>query len=407
MDQQERAFLSAALGADDERLERRLLVGFHLIRECCRIADDQTWVPRVQVAKDAMDQAMVDGVFVPGDLEFVALVDLCDALDSAAPFRPRVFSALAAYGVALFREVSYPGAESVFELLERLWTPSCDPRARLEGGYYQGLVLIRGPNPLGAPELLPTLLALRARAAREIEYVGFAKMLQLNRRLLRGNLPETIRHAERMLQWSIRLPSKRIEGFVYTVLAVTHGRGGRFDQVLRWSTCALAPEVHFTARLAALNLIAQAFMDLHRFDAAQAAFELLLLAPTSQFRRYGWMGLMDVAVRRGERRMFETCYRHVANQPINADSRINFLQVAGRGWAKFGDVDRARLAFDQAYSLAREFGYGYEIIETEDLMNELPDPAEVARAADIAPEVAAHVTALRDEHANEIAACMV
>jgi hypothetical protein len=115
---------------------------------------------------------------------------------------------------------------------------------------------------------------------------------------------------------------------------------------------------------------------------------------------------MDLHARRGERHAFERAYEHMLNQPLAADAKIHFWHLSGRGWATFGDVTRARSAYDEAYALARACGYGYEIFETEDHLANLPDPAQVARAADIAPEVAAHVTALRDEHADEIAACM-
>ena len=40
------------------------------------------------------------------------------------------------------------------------------------------------------------------------------------------------------------------------------------------------------------------------------------------------------------------------------------------------------------------------------MIDKLPDPTRLARAAEIVPEVAAHVSAMRDEHADEIAACL-
>src|SRR5688572_11767802 len=149
MDLHEQAFLSAALGVGDERLERRLLVGFHLIRECCRIADDPTWVPRLGVAKSMMDGAIVDGVFVQEDLELPALTSLLEALDTNAPQRPAICSALVAYAKALYREASFSAALTVLDVLDRSWTHDCRPRDRLEATFYQGLILIRGKPERG------------------------------------------------------------------------------------------------------------------------------------------------------------------------------------------------------------------------------------------------------------------
>jgi hypothetical protein len=69
-------------------------------------------------------------------------------------------------------------------------------------------------------------------------------------------------------------------------------------------------------------------------------------------------------------------------------------------------VPRARSSFDEAYQIARECGLGYEIFETEEMIDQLTDSPQAARAADIFPEVVAHVSAMHDEHADEIAACL-
>jgi len=406
MDLHEQAFLSAALGVGDERLEQRLLVGFHLIRDCCRMADDPAWVPRVSVAKKMMDQAIIDGVFVPGDLELVAIARLLDALESRSSSRALLYSAIVAYGVALFREVSFDAASTAFEISDGLWTPACSATDRLEATFYRGLVLIRGGQIRGASEQVPLQLALQARAALNHEFVALAGVMRQNRVMLTGNLQATIVEGEKRLKRLQSRPSSRAEGMLLNTLAAAYGRAGNFDQALRHASRMLHPRYHFTVRLAALNLSGVTLILLGELDAAEAAFELLLLAPTAQFRRSGWLGLMDLHARRAERHAFERAYEHMLNQPLTPDAKIHFWHLSGRGWATFGDVARARLAYDEAYALARAYGFGYEIFETEDHIATLPDPDQLVRTVDIAPEVAAHITALRDDHAGEIAACM-
>ena len=406
MDLHEQAFLSAALGAGDERLERRLLVGFHLIRECCRIADDPTWVPRVAVAKAMMDQAIVDGVFVRGDLELPALISLLEALDTNAPRRPAICSALVAYAKALYREASFSAALTILDVLDRSWTHACHPRDRLEAAYYQGLILIRGQPERGAGTFLPILLALRARAAHEPEYIALAGALRHVRTLLSGNLPRVLAEGVKRLRQLPRHPSVIAEGTFIHNVAAAHGRAGRPHEVLRYAKRVLDARYPAFNRFGALNLIGVALTELGDLGAAQAAFEMLLLAPESSIRRIGALGLMDIHARRAERDAFERIHRYLIHQPLPVEGRIYFWQVAGRGWAKLGDITQARESFDQAYAIARQYGLGFEILETEELLDTLPSPAQVARAADIAPEVAAYVTALRDSHAGEIAACM-
>jgi len=406
MDQQEQAFLSAALGVHDERLQRRLLVGFHLIRDCCRIADDPSWVPRVRVAKEALDQALWYGTFAPVDLEIAALSDLLRALDSDKPERPAVYSALSAYTIALYRENNFSAAVATLDVLDRLWTPECRVRDRLEAAYYQGLLLVQGRYSRDASSYASILLALRARAANELEFIALAGVVHLNRTLLSGNLPLAIREGEKRLRQLRHHPSARAEGTLINSIAAVHGRAGRPSDALRTANRLLDDRYPPHVRFGALNIVGTAFIDLGELDAARAACEMMLLAPNSGLRRLAALGLMDIHARRMERHGFERIYRYLADQPLSVEVRIYFCQASGRGWAKLGDVSRARAAFDEAYQIARECGLGYEIFETEELIDKLPDPSQFAQAGGIAPEIAARVTALRDERAEEIAACL-
>jgi tetratricopeptide (TPR) repeat protein len=406
MDQQEQAFLSAALGMGDERLERRLLVGFHLVRDCCRIADDPSWVPRVRVAREALTLALANGTFAPGDLEVPALADLLRALDSEKPNRASVYAALVSYIHALYREASFPAALAAHDVLEQLWTPECPIRDRLEAAYFQGFMQLRAQSAREVSKFSPILLALRARAAGEGEFIALAGVIHHARTMIMGNLPLALREGEKRLRQLHRHPSLWAEGNYLHSMAATHGRAGRPDETLRIARSLLDDRYSSFTVFGALNLIGVAFTDLGDLEAARNAFELTLLAPTALLRRMAALGLMDIHARRMERRAFEQIYRYLINQPFAVDGRIHFFQVAGRGWARFGDPVRARASFDEAYRIARDCGFGYEIFETEELIDKLPDPPRLAHASDIAPEVAAHVGAMRDEHADEIAACL-
>lgn len=408
MDLHEQAFLSAALGVGDERLERRLLVGFYLIRDCCRIADDPTWVPRVGVAKAMMDQAIVDAAFVPGEMELVALAELLSVLDSSSPPNgPALFHALLGYGIALMREAFMAVAQAVFELLDRLWKPGYPVRDSLDALFYHGLVLLRGENPIDAIDGLPLFLALRARSEGDPESLGLARVLGIERTLIAGNLPLGQKRAERLLDWARRHGSTRVEGFNLERLTAVHGRAGRFARVLDLASQALEPKYHFTVRLSGLYHAGNAFMDLGDLTPARAAFELLLLAPTRIYRTFGWISLMDLYARQGERQQFERIYERMVAQPMMSNTRIQLYQAAGWGWARLHDVVQARAAFTEAHRLARAYRHNTELIEIEDALSQLSVAhSDVTRAADVAPEVAAHVTALRDAHADDIAACM-
>ncbi|HEX7980451.1 MAG TPA: hypothetical protein VF461_17745 [Gemmatimonadaceae bacterium] len=406
MDQQEQAFLSAAFGVGDERLQRRLLVGFHLIRDCCRIVDDPDWVPRVRVAKNALEHALANGTFAPDDLELAALRGLLGALDSDKPHRAAVCSALVAYGEALYRENSLPATLAAFDVLDQLWTPACQPRDRLEAAYYQGMTLVRGRYAREASSYMPLLLALRARAAGDVEYIALAGIVHLSRTMYSGNIALGLREAEKRLRQLQHHPSLRAEGNFLHNIAAAHGRVGRTHETLRIADGLLDGRYHPSATFGALDLIGVAFVVLGDLDAARAAFEMMLLAPYSGLRRHAALGLMNIHARRMERREFEQIHRYLDSQPLEIDIRIDFFLTAGRGWEKLGDLSRARAAFDEAYQLARECGLGYEIFKTEELIGSLSDPPPLSRPAEIAPDVAAHVSAMRDQHANEIAACL-
>jgi tetratricopeptide (TPR) repeat protein len=406
MDHQEQAFLTAALSVGDERLERRLLVGFHLVRDCCRLADDPTWMPRLESAREAMNQAIIDGTFVPGDIELVALAGLLKTLGENPHDRRALYARLLTYGIALVREASVGVAYHVFGLLDRLWQPECAERDRMEALFYSGLTLLRGTHSIATSEMLPVVLALHASANGDREFLGLAMMLRAERTLATGNLPAALRHAERLTRWLRFHPSLRVEGLLLNLCAVIHGRAGHFEQVLRYSHRALESRFHFTVRLGGLHLAANALLDLGDYLAAQAAFELLLLSPTQTFRRFGWLGLLDVHARMGEQEAFERIFDRLNTQPLLAVQRIQLLQMMGRGWARLAQVERARAAYDHAFQLAKQCGYGFEIIETEQDLARLDNAAQIALATDVAPDVAARVTALRDEHAESIAACM-
>jgi hypothetical protein len=407
MDQQEQAFLSAALSAGDERLEQRLFVGFHLVRDCCRLADNPKWVPRTRVAREALDAAVAGGTFEVGELEHTALTCLLHALEEGPPPQPPgVYASLVEYVHALYRESNFTAAKAALDVTDALWTPECHPRDRLEAAYLQSLIMIRGPHERAASSSLPLLLAVRARAECEVEFVALAGSVHHIRTLLSGNLPLTIREGEKRLRQLRRHPSVRAEGTVGVSIAAAHGRAGRPAEVLRVAGGLLDVRHTPYTKFAALNLAGVAFTELGELEAARAAFEMMLLGPTSNSRRIGALGLMDLHARRLERNAFERIYRYLTRQPFSIDGQIHFWQTAGRGWARLGDAVHARRCFDEAYLLARRCGLSYEILETEDLIEKLPDPEQQARAADIAPAVAANVTVLRDANAEAIAACL-
>jgi hypothetical protein len=358
------------------------------------------------VAREALEAAVAEGTFAPGDHEFLALQRLLETLDSTAPRRPAVYSALVGYIIALYREARFSATNAAIAILEMLWDPTCQARDRLYAAYFRGLVLIRGAHPRESSRDLPIALALLARAEHEFEFVALAGVLQQTRVFLSGNLPLTISLGEKRLRQLARHPSDRAEGQFIHQIAAAHGRAGRPEQVLRLASTLLQSRFPDSTNFGALNLIGTAFIDLGDLNAACAAYELMLLAPSSNQRRVGALGLMDIHARRMERKPFERIYEHLVNQPFAVDARIYFWQVAGRGWAKLGDLTRARECFERGHAFAQQFGMGYEIFEMEAMIDELPDPAKVARASDIAPEIAAHVTALRDSHAEEIAACL-
>ena len=56
--------------------------------------------------------------------------------------------------------------------------------------------------------------------------------------------------------------------------------------------------------------------------------------------------------------------------------------------------------------LARECGIGHDIFLTEELIDQLPNSRQAGEALPVVFEVAAHVSAMRAEHAEEIAACL-
>lgn len=406
MDQQEQAFLSAAIGVGDERLERRLLVGFHLIRECCRIADDPSWVPRVQMARGALNGAVVAGAFGTGDIELAALDGLLGALGSNELHRTAIYSALLQYGLALYREACLSAALASLEVLDRLWTPECSENDRLEAAYYQGMMLVRGRFARDTSRYVPILLALRARAAGEVEFIALAGVVHISRALLAGNFPLVIREGEKRLRQLRRHPSLRAEGALAHNIAAAYERIGRLDISLTIANRLLDDRYPPFVLFGALDLIGNAFVELGELDAARAAYEVMLLAPTSGLRRLAALGLMNIHARRLEARAFERIHRYLVGQPLTVEGRINFCQISGRGWAKLGDTRRARAAFDEAYQLARECGIGHDIFLTEELIDQLPNSRQAGEALPVVFEVAAHVSAMRAEHAEEIAACL-
>jgi len=407
MDEQELAFLNVALSVGDPRIERRRLVGFYVLRECCRLEEDEAWTPRLAFARRELDAVAKE--YPDDDRELRALKELLGILDTERIDRPALYSALVRYGRELQREGWDDFAPMVFEVAERSWTSDCLATDRLELTYCHCMAVVRGAYAKHVKEEMPIVLAQRARMARSREYLGAARVIELDRLLFAGNLSRGLRDAERLLAWIGRHPSTKVEAATLVRIATVHGRAGRFEETVRYANRVLDTRFDAYARYSGLHLAGMAFMDLGDYAAAEAAFQLLLLAPNGVNRFLGWIGLLDLYARRGEREKFERIFERLAHLPFFAVARLNAFQAAGRGWAMLGETERARVAFNTAHAIAEEYGYNYEIIETDDLLGSLDSaaaPPPIFPGDGIVPDAAAQVTAMRDAQAVEIAECL-
>jgi len=263
-----------------------------------------------------------------------------------------VCGSLLAYGRALDYEASWGLATDVFSTVAKLARPEKNAKLAVEANVAVGGSARRNGD-----------WETSARAYSQAAYIAdtlgdrqgvlTVQVGIANTYLAKGNLPQ----AQTILDDVI--VQARDQDMTDVYAAALHsraglaGRRGEYAEGLKLAHEALTLSKNATARDFVLEDIAAMFTQLGIRDSARDAH--LILAATAQTKVLRWsasLNLMELASLDGDEKTFDAYARELAQAPLGVWVRSHYLLFLGEGFARFGRLDAAVEALEEAISYA-------------------------------------------------------
>lgn len=150
-----------------------------------------------------------------------------------------------------------------------------------------------------------------------------------------------------------------------------------------------------------LGAIAVGFLELGVYTAARDAF--LVLSATAQEQYVRWaatLNLLEIASQTGAETLFELHRRQLLNQPLPPRMATSYHLNVGLAYRRFAHYGRARLNLERALAMAGEHGFTKYLLEAEEALHHLQQPAPPPRQSTTlslgTEEVAAAIHQMRE-----------
>jgi tetratricopeptide (TPR) repeat protein len=260
------------------------------------------------------------------------------------------------YGRALDYEASWALAADVFATVARIARPERFPRLAVEAFVSVGGSARRN----GDWEISARAYSQAAYIADTLGDRSGVLTVQVgiaNTYMAKGNLPQAMTILDDVVMQAKDLSLTEVESIaLHSRSSLAQKRGDKTDAV-RLAHEALKLTTAPAVRDAVVEDLAVAFSELGMHDAARDGH--LLLTMTAQARSVRWqasINLMELASIDGMEAAFDTYAGDLCREPMGPWLRSHFLLFLGEGQERFGRVDAAREALEEAieYSAANQ-----------------------------------------------------
>jgi tetratricopeptide (TPR) repeat protein len=151
---------------------------------------------------------------------------------------------------------------------------------------------------------------------------------------------------------------------------------GQYELGIRFAYDAFSISQRPNERDKILNNIGAAFANLGVYSAAQDAY--LILSATAQEQYLRWaatLNLLEVAYMTGFEPMFEVYRRDLTSASLPPQLATHFQLMVGKGYQRFGHLEKARPHLADAVVLAGRFGFSQLMFEGEAALAKLDQAA--------------------------------
>jgi tetratricopeptide (TPR) repeat protein len=291
-----------------------------------------------------------------------------------------VANGLLSYARALDFEGSWPLAMDVFTTVAESVGPELDPHIAIEANIGLGGMARRTGDWHTSAQAYAHAAHI-AQTIGDTAHVLTVEIGQANTALTRGNLPA----AESILENVIGEARARNLGDVlglalHSRSSVAHARREYADAV-RLAHESLDFTTNASARDVVLSDLAAAFGGLGMHDSARDGY--LVVAATSQYQWVRWqatLNLMELASLDGMEQAFEQYAAELKDAALDPRLRAYFLLYLGAGAGRFGRLESAESALNEAIRYASDHQISQVAHEATIALAELrKDVARIAR----------------------------
>lgn len=355
------------------------------------VADDGWSVRSVRAAIESVD----DGTPIRSILDRVV-----DALQEQRPDIHVVVTPLMAYARALEYDARWLLAADVYRTVLAHLHPAADSDATIAAHLRLGQCY-RHLNMLPEASAAFATAADVADASGDLVGVLRARVGEGRLAIMHGNLPQ----AEKILDDAI----SQAEGpqFVDVRSRALHERAnvaqlrGNYELSIQLAYDALERCQSATERDRILADLALSFMDLGVYSAARDSY--LILSATAQEEYVRWaaeLNLLELAVQTGSETLFEQYRQQLRSRELPPFLETGFELSVGRGYHRFGQIERAKSHLKQAVALAEQHQINQLLFDADAALRGIDTQrpsreVEVSASLDVA-EVADAIRQLRE-----------
>jgi len=352
------------------------------------VADDGWSVRSVRAAIESMD----DGTPIKSILDRII-----DALHEQKPDIHVVVTPLMAYGKALEYDAKWRLASDVYHSVLAHLHPLEDSDASVAAHIRLGHCF-RNLGRLEEAAAAFVEASEVANARGDIVGVLRARIGEGIVTMLRGNLPRAQDILDQAIDRATGVDLRDVRSRALHVRANVEQMRGNYELAIRMAYEALDQVESATERDRILNDIAVSFFELGVYSAARDAYLVLSVAAQEEYVRWAaHLNLLDVTSQTGSEVHFEAIRREMSKVDLPPYLAAGFQLNLGTGYARFGNLDKARWHLERAMVLGQEHGHNQFVFEAERALRGLQTASPHPRPErEIPPDVEEVANAIRE-----------
>jgi tetratricopeptide (TPR) repeat protein len=287
-----------------------------------------------------------------GDVIRGVLTGVIDDLTTRGCVDDAVCGSLLAYGRALDYDASWGLATDVFATVAKMVKPESNARLSVEAYVAAGGAARRN----GEWEISARAYSQAAYIADTLGDRPGVLTVQVgiaNTYLAKGNLPQAQSILDDVIVQAADQDLPEIQGMALHSRGAIATRKGNHAEGLKLAYDALSLTRKPSEKDLVLGDIAAMFTQLGMHESARDAH--LILASTSQTKFVRWsatLNLMELASLEGVEEAFDRYARELAQAPLGAWVRSHYLLFLGEGFQRFGRIEAATEALEEAVHFA-------------------------------------------------------